>query len=117
MTASWIRGRSGQSTVEVVALLPVLLAVALALLCGLAAGRAHERAAQAAGAGAIALLQAGDAEQAARAAAPDVRRRDLEVVVREDRVRVSVTPRLPLPGLADRLAATATAHTGRRPEA
>ena len=58
----------GQSTVEVVGLLPLLLAAGLAVFCVLSAGRAEEAAGNAAEAGAVALLQGREPRAAARAA-------------------------------------------------
>src|SRR5215207_7000394 len=58
----------GQSTVEVVGLLPLLLAVGLAVFSLLHAGRAEEAAGNAAEAGAVALLQGREPRAAARAA-------------------------------------------------
>lgn len=51
--------RDGQASVELVALLPLVVAVALALLQALAAGRASELAGHAAHAGAVAIAQGG----------------------------------------------------------
>ena len=58
----------GQSTVEVVGLLPLLLAAGLAVFSLLNAGRAEEVAGNAAEAGAVALLQGREPRAAARAA-------------------------------------------------
>lgn len=105
----------GQAAVELVALLPVACLVGLVLLCVLAAAGARGQADAAAQAGAMALLQAGDARAAARAAlAPGARRR-ARIEVRGRAVRVVVRPGLPLPGLAWRLRAVAVASAG--PEA
>jgi hypothetical protein len=112
-----LRADHGQAAVELLGLLPVAALVGLALFCALAAGQASEQAAGAAQAGAMALLQDRDPVAAAHAAAPDVGTRDITVRIRDRVVRVTVRPRLPLPGLARRLSATATAHAGPPPEA
>ncbi len=67
------RAVDGQASVELVALLPLLVTVAVAAGHVLAAGAAHELAGHAAEAGAIAVLRGGgeaDARDAARAALP-----------------------------------------------
>jgi hypothetical protein len=101
----------GQATVELVALLPMLLLVGLAAAAFLAAQSATEQAGQAAQAGAMALLQGGDPRAAARAALP--RHAHATITVRGRRVTIRVGPKLPLPGLAGPLTATATADAGR----
>ena len=63
-----VRCARGQSTVEVVGLLPLLLAAGVAVLSLLSAGRAEEAAGNAAEAGAVALLQGREPRAAARAA-------------------------------------------------
>ena len=105
-------GERGQASVELVALLPVLVAVALAVGHVLAAGAAHELAGHAAEAGAIALLREGDAEDAARASVPPWARRRLEVRVRGRSVRVRVEPLAVVPWIADVLTQSATADLG-----
>ncbi len=113
---SWRAGsQRGQATVELVGLLPIVLAVSLAVFALLAAGRAGELAANAAGAGAVALLQDGDPEEAARAALPGRSGRDVRIVVSRRVVTVTVRPRLPVPGLASALAATRRADAGPEP--
>lgn len=102
----------GQAAVEVVALLPLVVAVALAILQALAAGLASELAAHAAHDGAVALAEGRDAAGAARAALPGWARSRVAVALRGRRVQVRVTPPALLPGLAARLAATATADAG-----
>jgi Flp pilus assembly protein TadG len=104
------RSRHGQATVELVALLPLLAAVALAAFTAVAAQAAHEQASQAAEAGAVAILQARDPADAARAAVPHGRTR---VAVDGHRVTVTVRPRVPL--LAARLEAKVTADAGPEP--
>ncbi len=102
----------GQASVELVALLPLVAAVALAVLQALAAGQAAELAGHAAQSAAVAVAQGGDGEAAARAALPGWARERVHVEVRGTRVRVRVTPRSLLPGVGERLAATATADAG-----
>lgn len=109
------REQAGQATVELVALLPLLVLIGAIVFCVLAAGRAGELAAHAAGAGAVAILQDGDPVQAARTAIPGHAARELRVVVRGRTVTVSVRPRLPLAPLRDRLTATETADAGPEP--
>lgn len=104
--------RDGQASVELVALLPLVVAVALALLQALAAGRASELAGHAAHAGAVAIAQGGDGAAAARAALPGWARSRVRIEVRGTRVRVRLTPRTILPGFAALLSASATADAG-----
>jgi hypothetical protein len=106
-----LRSATGQATVEVVALVPLLVAVALAAFTVLAAGRASAAAESAAEAGAIALVQGHDGAAAARAALGT--REGTAVRIRGGRVRVSVRP--PVPFLADRLTAVAEADSGAAP--
>jgi hypothetical protein len=105
-------GQTGQATVELVALLPLVVVVGLAAGQLLAAGAARELAGNAAEAGAAAMLQGGDARGAARAALPGWSRQRAELRVDGRRVRVRLVPRAVLPGLASRLTATVTADAG-----
>jgi Flp pilus assembly protein TadG len=102
----------GQAAVEVVAMLPLLLLVALAVCQVLVAGLAREAAHHAAQAGAMALLQDGDAAKEARAAVPDWSRRRMAVTVSGRAVRVSVTPPSLVPGLGRLLASASSASAG-----
>lgn len=106
------RGEHGQAAVEFVALLPIVVAVALGILQALAAGAASELADHAAQSGAVALAQGRDGAAAARKALPGWARDDVEVRVSGNRVRVRLAPPSLLPGLGDRLTATATADAG-----
>ena len=108
------RATSGQASVELVALLPLLLVIALAIFSVIAAHSADEQAGAAAEAGALALLQGGDPHDAALAALPEPARRRATVTVSGRRVHAHVRPRLPLPlpGLPDRLAGDAHADAG-----
>jgi hypothetical protein len=107
-----VRATGGQAAVELVALLPLVAAVALGVLQALAAGLASELAGHAAQSGAVALAEGRDGAAVARAALPGWARSRVEVTVRGMRVRVRVTPPTLLPGVASRLAATATADAG-----
>jgi Flp pilus assembly protein TadG len=108
-------GERGQASVELVALVPLLLAVGLGLFSLLAAGAAAEAAGGAAEAGAVALVQGRDAEAAARSALAGWPRPDTRIRVSGRRVSVRVTPHGPLRPLDERLAATVTADAGEEP--
>jgi hypothetical protein len=110
--ASRLGPESGQSTVELVAMLPLLVAVAFTVAQVLAAGAASEFAGHAAEAGAVALLQGGDPVQAARESVPGWSRSKLDVRVRGRSVRVAVRPAPLVPPLADLLTAHAEASAG-----
>lgn len=112
-------GEEGQSTVELVALLPVLVAIAFAVAQLLMAGAAKEYAGHAAEAGAVALLEGGDpaaatrdAVAAARDAVPGWSRSRVDVRVRGHTIRVAVRPTGLVPPLADLLVARAEAKAG-----
>ena len=94
-----LRGESGQSSVELVALLPLALLVGLAIMSLLAARTAAGQAAAAAHAGAMALIQDTDAKAAARAALPRPARARAAIRVRGRRVEVTVRPPARLPFL------------------
>jgi hypothetical protein len=102
----------GQATVELVAILPLALLIALTIAQLLAAGSARELAGNAAEAGAAALLQGTDPEEAARAALPGWSRGRATVRVNDHRVDVHLRPRTVIPLLANRLEAHATADAG-----
>jgi hypothetical protein len=108
-------GERGQATVELVALLPLALAVALAGATVLAGQAAGEQAGQAAQAGAMALLQGGDARLAARRALPESARKRATIEIDGRRVTVHLRPRLPVAALARPLTAHATAAAGPDP--
>jgi hypothetical protein len=102
----------GQASVELLGALPLVLAVAFAAFAVISAHAAAEQAGQAAEAGAVAILQDHDPRAAAEAAlTPSVRSR-AQIAVAGTHVHVRVRPRLPIPGLSDRLAATADAEAG-----
>ncbi len=101
----------GQASVEVIALLPVLVLVVAAAVQVLAAGRAHERAGAAAEAGAVAMLQDADPKAAIEdALGPAIERSTFVIDGRH--VRVKVAPRAFAPPLAAALAATEEADAG-----
>ena len=106
------RGERGQATIELVALLPLCVVVLLGVAQLLAAGAAREAAGAAAQAGAMARLQGGDPEAAARAAAPGWAKSRLWVRVDGRRVAVRIVPRALLPGTAGLLEAHARADAG-----
>jgi hypothetical protein len=107
-----MKGSRGQSSVELIGLVPLLLTVGLAVSTLLSAGAAEQAAGGAAEAGAIALLQGRDAKAAAREALTDWPRRRTSIAVHGRRVTVRVTPRGPL---GPRLRAVATADAGPTP--
>ena len=106
-----MRRETGQATVELVALLPLLVAVAFAVAAVLAAGRASAAADGAAEAAAVAILQGGDGADAARRSLADRPRGTTTVRIRGGRIRVTVRPSLP--AFAGVLTATAEADAGR----
>jgi hypothetical protein len=107
-----LRAAHGQAAIEIVGLLPILVAVALGAAQLLAAGIARELADHAAEAGAVAVLQGGDPETAARDALPGWARDRLTVTVDGRRISVVVRPPAPWPALAGRLSAHAGADAG-----
>jgi hypothetical protein len=107
--------QSGQATVELVALLPLIATVGLAIGHVLAAEASRELAGHAAEAAAIAVGRGEDAEDAARAALPEWSRERVGVETSGRRVRVRLEPPAVVPALGDALATTAAADAG--PEA
>ena len=110
-------GSRGQASIELLGLLPLIGLVTLVAMTVIASHTAAERAGEAAEAGALVLLQGGgeDPREAALDALGDAARKRATVTVSGHTVRVRVKPALafPIPGLADRLAATAEADAGR----
>ena len=102
----------GQSTVELTALLPLLMLLAFGAYAVLAAHAAREQAGTAAEAGAIALLQDRDPTGAAREALPG---RRAQIEVRGRRVTVTVRPAVQPRFLTEALATTASADAGPEP--
>ena len=103
---------SGQASVELIALLPLVLVIALVVFSVIAAQSAGEEAGAAAEAAALALLQGGDPRDAARAALPANARPRTTIAIQGRHVHVHVRPRLPLPGLSQRLAGDAESDAG-----
>ena len=107
-----VRSARGQSTVEVVGLLPLLLAAGLAVFSLLNAGRAEEAAGSAAEAGAVAMLQGREPRAAARAALAGWPERRASIRIAGRRVTVRVTPAGPF-GAHLRASETADAGSSR----
>jgi hypothetical protein len=112
--ARW-RSEWGQSSVELVALLPLAFVVGVAVMAVLAARSAAGEAAAAAEAGAMALLQDGSPAQAAQEALPAGARRRASIRVRGRRVLVTVRPAAAPGFVGGALAATAAASAGPEP--
>lgn len=110
-----VGGDSGQASVELVGMLPLLVGLSFGIFQLLAAGAAHEVADGAAEAGAVALLQDRDARAAARRALPGWSRAHARIELHGRRVQVRVRPRGPVPALSRRLGVTASAHAGPEP--
>jgi hypothetical protein len=110
-----LRDASGQSAVELVAALPLVLVVGLAIMSLLASRTAAGQAAAAAQAGAMALIQDEHAAEAARDALPSDARSRARIRVRGRRVEVTVHPPARLPFLDNAFAATAAADAGPEP--
>jgi len=110
-----MRRRAGQATVELVGVLPLCVAIALGAGQLLAAGAVHELAGTSAQAGAMAILQGGDPERAARDAVPGWARGHMKVDVAGRRIRVRLRPVALVPGVSGALASEAVADAGPRP--
>jgi hypothetical protein len=110
-----VSGENGQATVELVALLPLLLVAALVGAAIIAAHAAGEQAGQAAEAGAIAVLQGRDPTEAARRALPTGARSRATITVLDRRVTVQLRPDLPLAAIEPALTGEATATAGPEP--
>jgi hypothetical protein len=102
----------GQSTIEMVGLLPLVVLVALIAGQFLAAGVAHTAASSAAQAAAMAIVQGGDPTDAAHSATPGWTHTRLSVRITGRHVSVRATPAAVLPLAPDALASTATADAG-----
>jgi hypothetical protein len=111
MTGS-ARSERGQATVELIALLPLLVTLTLGLFTFLAADRAHEQAAEAAQAGARALLNDRDPHEAACAALGRSPHCSHGVRVRGEAITVRVRPKGPFRRLNRSLEAVETARAG-----
>ena len=99
---------SGQATVEVVGMLPLIAVVEFAALQALAAGLAAELADHAAEAGVV-----GDPHDAAEHAIPGWSGAHIDVAVHDKTVRVRVRPPAVLRSVGDLLASTAEAKAER----
>jgi hypothetical protein len=110
-----IAGESGQASIELVVLAPLLVVVVLAAAQLLAAGAAGELADHAAEAAAVAILQGADPTSAARDAVPGWSRGRMTVRVEGRRVRVRMRPPSPIPSISGLLEVSRTADAG--PEA
>lgn len=102
-------GEAGQSTVELVAALPMLLLAGLLALQLLVAGYALTLADGAAEAGALALASGRPVANAARAALPGWAKDDVDVSTSGGRVIVRLRPPSLLKVVSDRLAVTSSA--------
>jgi hypothetical protein len=111
-----LAGDSGQASVELVAVIPLVVTVGFVVFSFMAAAAAEELAAQAAKAGAIALLQDRDPTEAARAALPGGSRRSAQIKVDGRRITVHVRPRGPIGPINNRLTARAAANAGPEPQ-
>ncbi len=103
----------GQAGVETVAMAPILLLCSLLALQGLVAGANFVVAGNAAHAGALAGQMGEDPEPAARRSAPGWSTAGVKVTERGSLVRVKLTPRAIVPGLAPMLAASGEAGYAR----
>ncbi|MEA2221083.1 MAG: hypothetical protein QOJ35_3709 [Solirubrobacteraceae bacterium] len=106
---------SGQSSVELVALAPLVALIVLAAAQLLAAGAAGELADHAAEAGAVALLQGEDPVDAARDAVPGWSRERMTVHVHGRHVQVRLRPPSPIPALGAMLEASGESDAGPGP--
>lgn len=106
------RDDGGQSSVELIGMLPLLVIVALGVGQLLAAGAGRELAGHAAENGAIALGEGEDAEDAVRDALPGWAKHRVRVKVSGRRVQVRLTPVAVFPGIADDLSSEALADAG-----
>jgi hypothetical protein len=104
----------GQSTVEVVGMLPLLAIVAFAALQILAAGLAAELADHAAEAGAVAILEGTDPHDAAKHAIPGWSGAHVDVAVHGKTVRVRVRPPAVVRSVGNLLASSAEAKAAPR---
>ena len=100
----------GQASIELIAMVPLLVAVALAAAQLLAVGYSSVLAGSAAEAGALALAGGGDPRASARDSLPGVSRARARVSVSGGEVRVRLRPPALLDALADRLEVSASAR-------
>jgi Flp pilus assembly protein TadG len=105
-------GESGQASVELVLVAPLIVLIVLAAAQLLAAGAAGELADHAAEAAAVAVLQGEDPKAAARDAVPGWSRKRMSIQVTGRRIRVRLQPPSPIPALAGLLEASRDADAG-----
>jgi hypothetical protein len=105
-------GARGQATIELLAVLPLVVAVVVVAVQGLALGRAHELAGHASEAGAIALVQGSEARAAVRAALPGWPPDRVAVRVTGRKVAVVLRPAAVIPVPAAWLRVRAEADAG-----
>ena len=98
-----LRACDGQATVELIAMLPLIMLLGLVGFQLLAAGYSAVLAGHAAEAGAIAVAAGTDATAAARAAVPGWSRAGMKVAVDDGAVRVSMRPPSPFDAVASEL--------------
>jgi hypothetical protein len=115
MTRPRPSSESGQASIELVMVAPLLVLVVLAAAQLLAAGAAGELADHAAEAAAVAVLQGADPKAAARDAVPGWSRERMTVEVDGRRIRVRMQPRSPIPALAELFEAKREADAGPGP--
>lgn len=113
MSASFASRTSGQASVELIAAAPILLLICLLGLQGLVAGANFVVAGNAAHAGALAGQLGRSPTRAAKSAAPGWSTTAIDVSSRGRQVRVRLTPRAIVPGLAELLVARAEAGYSR----
>lgn len=104
------RGERAQASVETVAIAPIILLCCLLGFQGLIAGANFVAAGNAAHAGALAGQLGRDPVSAARAAAPGWSSTRMKVARHGRRVRVELSPRTIVPGLAAALKVTTEAR-------
>ena len=112
-----LRADDGQSSIELLATIPLLTVVVLAAAQLLTAGATRISASSAAEAAAMALLQGGSPTTAAHAATPGWAHPRITVRTTGRHVRVRLRPPGLLPGLSGLLTATAEADAGPGAEA
>lgn len=115
MSGHGFMGESGQASVELAVLAPLIVAIVLTAAQLLAAGAAGELADHAAEAAAVALLQGTDPAAAARDAVPGWSRERMTVHIEGRRVHVRLRPPSPLPGLGAMLDSSREADAGPEP--
>jgi Flp pilus assembly protein TadG len=109
-----LRDTAGQATVELVALVPMLIVVACAGYALLVTFQTRAIVDHAAQNGARALLQELDARSAARASLPERERERATIRVERRRVSIALTPALPL-GLGRALTVHGASDAGAAP--